>query len=323
MNRIAYYRRIFASYLFTKTNQLSFWHETPMLHEAAFLPDSDSYYMTFFEKADYAGVFDENKIPMLDYHGAIGKQYNPIAIAQYGLGNFNLWRLEQKDARKHRFLNIANWLVNHLEKNHLGCHVWNHYFDWEYFRVLKSPWYSALAQGQGISVLIRAYRITGDAVYLKSARNAFGSMITPIDKGGVLFIDSSGQWWLEEYIVSPPTHILNGFLWALWGVWDYMNLTQDTRACELWEKSLGTLRKHLPEYDIRFWSVYDLSPTYLPNIASLFYHRLHIVQLNVMYRLTGMQFFKDYADRWENFSKSLICSKSALIHKIIFKLLYF
>ena len=34
-------------------------------------------------------AYDGAGVPMLDYHGAIGLQYNPIAIAQWGLGNYN------------------------------------------------------------------------------------------------------------------------------------------------------------------------------------------------------------------------------------------
>ena len=47
--------------------------------------------MPFFEKADYVGPHDADGIPLLDYHGNIGLQYNPIAISQWGLGNFNLF----------------------------------------------------------------------------------------------------------------------------------------------------------------------------------------------------------------------------------------
>jgi len=47
--------------------------------------------MPFIAKADYPGFYDDKGIPMLDYHGTVGLQYNPIAIAQYGLGNYNLY----------------------------------------------------------------------------------------------------------------------------------------------------------------------------------------------------------------------------------------
>ena len=38
-------------------------------------------------------------------------------------------------------------------------------------------------------------------------------------------------------------------------------------------------------------------------VASPFYHRLHVVQLRVMHRLTGRDIFLDYADRWENYTR--------------------
>ena len=62
---------------------------------------------------------------------------------------------------QHRYLLAADWLVNELRPNAQGVAVWQHPFDWEYREVLKAGWYSALAQGQGVSLLCRAYRDTG------------------------------------------------------------------------------------------------------------------------------------------------------------------
>ena len=47
--------------------------------------------MKFHYKANYKDYIDKNGIPMLNYHGNIGLQYNPIAISQYALGNYNLF----------------------------------------------------------------------------------------------------------------------------------------------------------------------------------------------------------------------------------------
>ena len=58
------------------------------------------YYMTFAEKAGYAGPHDDRGVPMLNYHGQIGVQYNPIAVAQWGLGNFNQFRRGDQGARE-------------------------------------------------------------------------------------------------------------------------------------------------------------------------------------------------------------------------------
>jgi hypothetical protein len=260
---------------------------------------------------------------MLDYHGQIGLQYNPIAIAQWGLGNYNLFRQDGSEHRKRKFLSAADWLRGNLQQNRSGVWVWNHHFDWEYRTPLRAPWYSGLAQGQGISLLVRAYKETGDAAYRDSAERAFGSFLKSVNEGGVMFTDERGDVWVEEYIVSPPTHILNGFFWALWGVHDYLLATGDPKARGLFAKCVQTLRNNLNRYDLGFWSLYEQSGTRLPMVASPFYHQLHIVQLRVMARLTGDEIFAQYAERWQRYARSRAKRTRALCYKSAFKLCYY
>ncbi len=88
--RLNYYRRISSAYLLPGKSQLTFWHDQPQENSSAPVDQLGEYYMPFVEKAGYAGAHDALGIPLLDYRGNIGLQYNPIAIAQWGLGNFNL-----------------------------------------------------------------------------------------------------------------------------------------------------------------------------------------------------------------------------------------
>lgn len=319
----SYYRRIFSAYVLGGKSHLTFWHETPAENPNASFTELGEYYMVFAEKADHSGPFDPHGIPQLDYHGKIGRQYNPIAIAQYGLGNYNLWHRTGDSVRGERFFRIADWLRDHLETNSQGLAVWNHHFDWEYRQTLKAPWYSGLAQGQGISVLVRAHRESGDVRYLEGARSAFESFERPIADGGVAFLDEYGDLWFEEYIVSPPTHILNGFIWALWGVHDYFVATQDNSARKLFSRGVRTLLHNLDRYDMGFWSLYEQSGTRLPMVASRFYHRLHIVQLRVMHRLTGEDKFDKAAERWEEYTRGRAKRVRALCYKSAFKLRYY
>jgi hypothetical protein len=321
--RLRYYRRIFSAYLLGGKSHLTFWHETPAENPNASATELGEYYMLFAEKADYHGSYDSTGIPQLDYHGKIGLQYNPIAIAQYGLGNYNLWKRTGSAERRSKFFLIADWLASHLELNSAGLSVWNHHFDWEYRDTLKAPWYSGLAQGQGISVLVRAYRDSGDKRYLDAAKRALACFYKPVADGGVAFTDDRGDLWFEEYIVSPPTHILNGFIWAAWGVYDYFLATQDGSARELFTRAVQTLLHNLDRYDLGFWSRYEQSGTRLPMVASTFYHRLHIVQLRVMHRLTGDGEFARVADRWESYTHSRINRTRALCYKSAFKLCYY
>lgn len=323
MPTLRYYRRIFSAYLLGGKSHLSFWHETPAENPNVSATELGEYYMLYTEKADYRGTYDLSGVPQLDYHGHIGLQYNPIAIAQYGLGNYNLWLRTGDPARKRKFLLIADWLCSHLEPNSRGLDVWAHHFNWEYRDTLKAPWFSALAQGQGISVLVRAHKETGDLKYLDAARRAFISFQRPIAEGGVTFTDGSGDLWFEEYIVSPPTHILNGFIWALWGIYDYVHATDDDSAEELFGRGVRTLLHNLQCYDLGFWSLYEQSGTRFPMVASRFYHQLHIVQLRVMYRLTRQDLFASVAARWEAYTRSRTNRARALAYKTAFKLLYY
>ena len=143
MNRIrsvpslAYCRRIFSAYLLGGKSHLTFWHETPIENPNANPGKLGEYYMLFAEKADHRGPYDASGVPQLDYHGRIGLQYNPIAIAQYGLGNYNAWRRTADPERKKKFSLIADWLVSHLEPNANGLSVWNHHFNWKYRDTLR------------------------------------------------------------------------------------------------------------------------------------------------------------------------------------------
>ena len=322
-DRVHYYHRVFYSYLMPGRSQLSFWHDTPQVNPNSQPRDLGEYYMPFLEKADYSGPYDSSGIPMLDYHGRIGPQYNPIAIAQWGLGTYNAFLRGKGQQYKRKFLLASEWLCSRLEQSSSGLWVWNHHFDWEYRTRLRAPWYSGLAQGQGISLLVRAWHATNEATYLEAAQRAFHTFCKSTSEGGVSFRDDAGDIWFEEYIVTPPTHILNGFIWAAWGVYDYFLATRDITAEDLFLKAAATLQKNLPKYDLRFWSLYELSGTRLPMLASRFYHRLHVAQLRVMHRLTGDGVFSEYADRWEDYDCSPANRSRALCYKAVFKLCYY
>ena len=320
---LSYYRRIFRAYLMPGKSHLRFWHDSAELNPIAPIHALGPYYMAFQEKASYDGPCDEKGIPLLDYHGDIGLQYNPIAVTQWGLGNYNLYK-RTADAEAHgKFLRASDWLCSRLEANANGVHVWNHHFDWEYRQTLKSPWYSGLAQGQGISLLVRAHAETGNREYLDAATRAFQAFLTDMSEGGVTFQDAERNVWLEEYIVSPPTHILNGFIWASWGVYDYFLATGSREAMQLFAAAVKTLEANLPRYDLGFWSRYELSGTLLPMIASAFYHRLHVTQLRVMYRITSETIFDSYATRWQAYAGSNAKRARALCYKGAFKLCYY
>lgn len=325
--RVHYYRRIFRAYLASGKSQLTFWHEAPEINPRATANQLGEYYMLFREKADYAGYYDAAGIPMLDYHGVIGLQYNPIAVAQWGLANYNRFCETGDEGRWQKTLKAADWLTANLEQNTHGLWVWNHHFDWDYRDTLRAPWYSGLAQGQGVSLLLRVHAGSEDEKYERAADKAFVALTRPIAEGGVLFEDLSENneknLWIEEYLVDPPTHILNGFIWALWGVFDYWLAHADASTKNIFDRGIETLVRNLVRFDTGYWSLYEQSGTRLKMLASPFYHQLHIVQLRVMSKVTGDARFAPFAERWEGYALRRSNRTRALVEKSIFKLLHY
>lgn len=318
-----YLKRIFKAYIFSQNSSLTFWHETPAVNPLARFDVLGPYYMTFEEKALYPGPFDDNGIPLLDYHGTIGKQYYSIAISQYALGNYNRFKKTGNSVNRDRFIANVEWLLDNLNPNGHGTYLWTHTFDFEYFRPLKAPWYSGLAQGQGLSSLVRAYAETGESKFAIAADQVYETLKLPIQDGGVAYRDDTDFPWIEEYLVDPPTHILNGFIWALWGIYDYWLLTKKDAAFKLFQSYVDTIVKNLGQYDSGFWSYYELTPQRIKCLASNFYHSLHIVQLRIMHEMTGHPDFLAYADKWSRYLDNPVYRAMALAYKAAFKLAYY
>jgi heparosan-N-sulfate-glucuronate 5-epimerase len=244
---------------------------------------------------------DDAGVIMLDYKGTLGLQYNPNATAQLALGYYD--RILSGEDRLDDFLRQASYFLDHGRVAKDGILLWEYNFPFEMRNQLQPPWRSALAQGQGISVCLRAYQLTGDERYLDASVKAFAAFrYLARDHAAGVIDDSRGYTWLEEYLVSPPNHVLNGFIWALWGVRDYAVFLNDGDAWELWRNCLRTLRENLTHYDVGFWTTYDLvkfGPDKRPVMpSSLYYQRLHVVQMEAMHRLTSEPAFDRYGRKW-------------------------
>jgi heparosan-N-sulfate-glucuronate 5-epimerase len=257
------------------------------------------------------GPLDENGIPLVDYQKLYssngirskGKRfptvYTPVTIAQYAL---HLWKLviQGDHNAKEKFITQSDWLVNNLEETKNKFRGWIHYFPVPMYR-LEPGWLSAMAQGEGISVLIRAYHLTQNEKYLNCALRAFSAFKHNIAEGGVSYFDTDGKLWLEEYPHFPPLNVLNGMIFAILGLHDLMLATQDKEVATFFQSSVETLLQHISDYDCGYGSVYDL---YFRQVVDQKYHNLHIQQLFVLYEITGQQKFKEIAARWQQYGQS-------------------
>jgi hypothetical protein len=111
-----------------------------------------------------------------------------------------------------------------------------------------------------------------------------------------------GRVTYEEYPAQPAPHVLNGMIFALFGVWDLVRAQPDSgQARAIFERGAATLEALLPHYDAGWWSLYDLyhlEVATLRNPCTAHYHDMHVKQLAVMHAITGRAPFDAFARRW-------------------------
>jgi heparosan-N-sulfate-glucuronate 5-epimerase len=180
------------------------------------------------------------------------------------------------------------------------------------------PWYSGMAQGQIASVFVRAWTHTGDDRYADLAHRAIEPLLEPGPER-LVTRTSDGPVLEEDGPSNPPGHILNGWIFALWGVRDVSIALADVNAGRLVEDTTACLVRKLPQYDVGWWSKYSLYPHPLPDLAKPFYHRLHVTQLDILHELTGLDEFEQRAERWRSFDTPVVAAR-AVLSKIPFVL---
>jgi uncharacterized protein YyaL (SSP411 family) len=176
-----------------------------------------------------------------------------------------------------------------------------------------------MTQGQCISVLLRAYQLTGEDKYLETSKEAFKSFFINVKDGGVFNYDD-GNFYLEEVPSVPGTHILNGFIYSMWGINDYYRVTNDVKAKEVVDKCLDTLKKEIKKYNLGYWSRYDHPKYSWAGAASPSYQCLHIRQLRILHNMTGDDTFLDVSNRFEKQLKSKLLIMVYVLMKQIYRI---
>jgi len=260
------------------------------------------YYNDLSEKARWQD-FDNSGIPLVLRDDG-SRLYFPIAISQYGLGVYDIYLMTGNRAYLKKFINIANWLLK--KQDHKG--------GWDTIETLGCK-YSAMAQGEGSSVLVRAYQETKEVSLLIGAQKAIDLMITSINDGGTAEYQNN-KVYFQEYADHNLWTVLNGWIFSIFGLYDITKISSENKYKDLLYKTLSTLKEDINYYDCSYWSYYDRSK----HLSSPFYHNLHIAQLRVLYDLFGIELFLETANKWQGYNLSSIKKYRAIITKIYQKI---
>jgi len=227
--------------------------------------------------------------------------YHPTIIGQYALANWNQYLATNDDHYRNVFLTQANWLVQH------EAHICNGAGGWPISSPhpdvpTKGSWLSALAQGNAISVLIRAFQLTAEAEFLEAAHHAIQTFKQDILDGGISNPVGDEGIFFEEVAVYPAAHILSGFIFGLFGLYDYLALTSDIEVKELIQRSLSTMHLFLDEFDVGFWTRVDLLHR---RLASSDHLALQCMLLETLAIYSGCEHCSMLASRWKSYQHRL------------------
>lgn len=238
------------------------------------------------------GDFDENGIPYL--HDPKGRQYSIVYVIQYALINHDLMlKGENADEKKRIIRKCLDWLEEKSEDFNDSL-VWRSDANEQY--KLPKGWISAMYQGQAVSLFLRAFQLFGEEKYLAIAEKTFEFFKYDYSEGGAKRIDENGCLWFEEYPSATPSLVLNGYVYTMFGFYDLYRVTNSERAKNLFDECVATLEKNLYKYDVWYWSVYDQLKR---ELVSYYYQKnVHIPLMEIMYRLTGKEIFRKYAEKW-------------------------
>jgi heparosan-N-sulfate-glucuronate 5-epimerase len=248
-----------------------------------------------FVSADPGAVvhLDRHGIPVVRYR--TGTYHNSVTVAHWGLQNYDWWMLGRRTERDPAPLQIALRMADYLVRSQSFDGAWYYAFPYrDEDVVLEPPWVSANAQGMAISLLARMYAVTGWPRYLKAAKRGLLPFTRRYYEHGVRQL-WNGHPWYEEYPGWNAQHVLNGFEFAVIGLYDLR--LRSPLARRLFDAGVRSLLWGIGKFDAP-----GVGSFYAANHRGLVgdgYLTWHIVLTRYLFSVTGAQVLDDYASRWE------------------------
>jgi hypothetical protein len=164
--------------------------------------------------------------------------------------------------------------------------------------VNRPPWYSGMAQGLALALFVRLWEHTSNDAYRTLADQTYNSLrnLGRRSNPWVSRIDGGRYLWIEEY-PQQLDRTFNGYGYALFGLYDYFQLTKDrdrypaarhASVLSILRGGITTIRAFASTFrNPGGVSDYCLAHHYRnPN-----YHPIHILQLRLLGVITGDPWF--------------------------------
>lgn len=276
----------------------------------------DELYPKFPFSGSNVSMYDNLKrsddgIPLISYNN--GNHYYPITFCQVALTYHANFLETKSESSKEEFLKISSHILSEatLIKDFAVLQTELQVDNYK----LPSKWASAMSQGYAVVIMLQAYNLTADNRYLDMSNKFLRSFDYSVVEGGVLN-HWDGYPFYEEY-ADPKSHVLNGYMFSLAGLYYSYRVTGNKEAKRLFDQGINTLKAKINSYDSFFTSNYNKlrveqmkNETYASAINEDpdHYHELEIYQLLTLYYWTNESILREYAHKFIKYDTGKIDS---------------
>jgi len=259
-------------------------------------------YLDFAGRSDWVNnttaFIGPEGVPQVRY--SWGTEDNPVTVSLWALQHWSRWTRTHEAENLEPVITAAEWLIGRQRVDG----GWEYLFDFNASGLrMRAPWISAMAQGLGISVLVRAHEVSGDTRYLDGALLALEPFTRTTADGGVA-AEWDEQPWYEEYPGVASQHVLNGYEFALLGLHDLVPRSE--LALTLWDAGVASLSAKIGVFDAPAQRSQFYAGTGGGHWAvDGSYKHEHAILTREIARLTGIPVLAEYAAKWEQYEKPL------------------
>jgi len=209
-------------------------------------------------------------------------------ILHYGLGSIDMYFYTSDSKYLGNITRVYEWILNNINSKY--------YFDNLFLELDQDHEFysnnSAMAQGEALSFLIRVfkYNLIGEKSNKIEdlIKNIFVNLIASIENNGTA-IKKQDKVYFCECCRKDDYVILNGWIYAIFGLYDFNQYFKDEKSKQYLMATLKTLENDIKAYLLNNgWSYYDNKG----RVCSPFYQDLHINLINALYKLTNREVFK-------------------------------
>lgn len=251
--------------------------------------DRRGYFNDFRGKFAWPGE-TRNGVPLLSVPKLGASLEFPIMILQYGLGAHDCWLTDPNVEAEKAVIDVTRWILRNLETEDCFDNLFPTLHHHQKFYSSNS----GMAQGECLSFLHRAAR-TGffgdqETEHLRElCDRLYRNMTLPIEEGGTVFTEGEREYFCETCRIDGHV-VLNGWIYALFGLYDHGTLGDSPEAKERFEQGVQHLEDTIADYQLDDgWSYYDSHGA----IASPYYQQLHVHLLDAISRISNSSTLKE------------------------------